>query len=160
MSLYQQLVQAVEEARGEAAQAQDEEQAWAGRLAEQLAQYLNAPQDSVHYISPDEGRVMLHAGFPRLQQADGWHAFDLEIGTDLQQRHRYQLRLLFQKAPSDDDPENTEQHRARLGPGGKTFVLPSQREEFFDHLFASMLADLQTAEGRATAQHGGIRRLG
>jgi hypothetical protein len=158
MSLYQQLTQAAEQARGTATRAADSEQAWAGRFAEQFAAYINAPQEAVHFPSAREGRVMLHVGYPELRQSDGWHAFDLEIATDVQQRHRFVLPILFQ--PIGADPETPELHRVKLGTAGRVFEVPTEKEDLFDHLFATMLADLQTPAGQNLARQGGIRRLG
>ncbi len=151
MSLFEQLVQAVEEARGMATRAANEEQAWAGRFCEQLTAYLNAPQEAVHYVS-EEGGVMVHVGFPSLRDVDGWHAFQLEIATDSQQHHRFLLNLLFQ--PTE------EEHRVKLGSEGEVFRIPLQREDFFDRVFVSLLADLKTPEGQDTARKGGVRKIG
>jgi hypothetical protein len=158
MSLFEQLVLAVEEARGAATQAADEEQAWAGRLCEGLAVYLEAPSEAIHYLNEGEGEVMVHAGFPRLRDEQGWHAFDVQIATDLQQRHRFVLPLLFQR--HHDPRQGNDRHRIKLGADGKVFLMPSQSDNFFDHLFAAMLADLQAPAGREAARKGGVRRLG
>jgi hypothetical protein len=158
MSLYQRLVEIVEEARGAATQARDEDQAWAGKLCEKLAAYLDAPPKTMYYTNPQDGRVMLHAGFLRLQEMAGWHGFQLEIATDVEQRHRFLLPFLFQTAPSD--PDEGEHHLIKLGSNGREYLLPTQTEEFFDHVFAAMVADLETPEGRETARRGGVRRLG
>jgi hypothetical protein len=157
MSLFEQLVQAVEEVRGEATRAADEEAVRAGRLCEQLADYLNAPREAIRYPGP-EGGAMIHNGFPRLCQAGDRLSFQLEIATDTQQRHRFLLSFLFHK------PDHSEQIDGRmsvqLGSEGPVFVLPSQREDFFDHVFVTMLSDLKTPEGQETARRGGVRKIG
>jgi hypothetical protein len=152
MSLFQQIVQAVEEARGVATRAENGEQAWAGKFSEQLLAYLNAPPEAIRYVNGEEGRVVVHIGFPRLQQAGEWHAFQLEIATDTQKRHRFLLNILFQKF--------ADQYRIKLGSEGEVFVVPSQRDDFFDYVFVHMLADLKTKDGRETARQGGIRTIG
>jgi hypothetical protein len=158
MSLYERLVEVVEQTRGAATEARNEEQAWAGRLCEQLAAYLDAPPKAVYYASAEHGRVMLHTGFPQLHDDHGWQRFQLEIATDQEQRHRFALTLRFQAAPSDD--EGGERYRIKLGAAGKEFVLPGETEDFFDHIFAAMLADLETPQGREAARQGGVRQIG